>query len=445
MRILASALSVALSLGIAMAAVANTVPANAPANAAPATVQEQAQVDGLQQQINELQNAVDKDKQLLSEFMGAYHRGGYLYAGINADYPLANLPDTSFVSELLAERHTFTHPLTLSGLIEFDAQAWGGSKLTTDSGSTYHRGSDVALTAAKLYFLFAANEWASFLTDVKTNTDSSVSIENAALIVGDLKTSPFYAAVGQFALPFGVFGGGGPFTYPLNKMAFKDGTMVQAELGYNKNGLNVAASAFNTAGTFSSNISDFVVSTEYQYQVNQQISVNVGAGYLNDIRGTTSGIGSSYDTATTGVLHGKRNAAYDFNGTLNINDLGLFAEYDRTQRSASYGTDSGATGDTGKMSAWVTSASYNYPLFGKDATYTVTYGRTHNMANIPASLSGDAKTGPSASKGFKSEWIASGAYELIKNVYLGPEYQYAELYDDAGHTWTATLDVAAYF
>lgn len=414
--------------------------------AAAGTTTTPSTIPSLQQQINTLQNEITKEHQLVSKFEARYHRGGYLYAGLNSAHPLDELPDTSFASAFLEEKQDFTRPLTVSGYLEFDAQAWGGNYSTPvpSSTNTYENGSGLFLTTAKLFTLFMPDHWVSFITDMEgKGVNTSISIENAALIIGNLTQTPFYFAVGRFHLAFGVFAGGGPWSSSIANESFKVGETTQAEVGFDKDGLNIALSGFNN-GTFANNVDDFSVAAEYDYVFSQLVSLSVGAGYLNDIRGTDSGIGAAY-ASSPAVLNGKKNAVYDANATIGIGKMSFFGEYDRSQRGANVTVNGSNVGNSGPMSAWVVAAAYSHLFYGKPTSFSLSYSHTHNLANVPLFLSGDANNAVPAPDGMRNDIIASMSYEAIKNIYLGPEWQYATLYNHAGHTWTATLDVSAYF
>ena len=437
-----------ITIGLALATCCSAVTFAATTGSTQLAQKQHAKINSLQQQITALEKKEANSNAELGKLVNRYHRGSYLYAGLNERHPLAKLPGTSFAVTYLKERDVFTRPLTLSGYIEFDAQAWRGnySKPVTTTPA-YGKGSGLFLTTTKLFALFQPNNWVSFFTDVEAagDTGNTLTIENAILVFGNLKKTPVYAAVGKFDLAFGVFGGGGPWSSALNNEVFKVGETSQLELGFYKDGLNIAASLFNN-GRFSSNADDFVVSAEYNRQWNNLVSTDVGIGYLNDIRGTDSGIGTAYNTNDLTTLNSGKNAEYDVNATVNVGAVSVFGEYNRSQRGAEITTTTaGNLGNTGVMSAWVVATAYKHPIFNKPTTFSVSYSGTHNMANIPMGVSGAANSAIDAPQGFKSDWIASISNEILTNIYLGPEWQYGTLYNNAGHTWTGTLDISAYF
>lgn len=381
----------------------------------------------------------------LSQLNARHTKGHHLFAGLNESgaMPLGKLTGVDFTSDYLQNASHFTHGLTLGGELEFDIQNWAGSYQQSNYGNN-GSGSGLYLTAAKLFFLFKQGHWASFLGDIKANTTSGANYSGkfgtALLVIGDLKKSPFFGAIGQTDVPFGSFGGGGPWSSALNYEAFKVGNTPLAELGFQKDGFNVTTSAFNTdknatstsSGAARANISDFSIDTQYTHRFNKTMSISAGLGYLNDIQGTASGLGA--------VLNGKKNAAYDANILFNVKTIGLFAEYDRAQRKATTLSTS-----NGIPASWVTSISYGHPLYNDiPATFSLSYSGTQNMENIPLGLSGDANGSVTASAGLRSSYIASVSIEPITHVYVSPEFEEAITYNHK-KTWATTLDITSYF
>lgn len=403
-----------------------------------------AKINHLQQQINQLKSDVAGSNVALSHFDGRYLKGHHQYLGLNANHPLALLPGSSYIAGYLGEAHSFQHAVTLGGYIEFDPQVWGGDDFGSTSVSTskaYDAGQGLYLTSAKTIALFKINSITSGITELKLNTGSSTGIGAeigvAALIFGNLKESPFYVGVGRFDLAFGVFGGGGPWSSALNYDVFHIGKTSQIEVGYDQHGVTATASVFKPSGKFNT---DFATSVEYTHTINKALSFDIGGGYVNDIRGTNSTVGSNYNGSTASFF-GPSNPLYDVNATLNIEQFGLFAEYNITQRAAPF-NNSIAGG--GSMQAWVVSGSYSHPLFGKKTSYSLSYSGTRYMRNIAMPLSGDAIGNNNLNIGLHREVIASASYEAMKNIYLGPELQYATTYGNQS-TWATTLDVSAYF
>ncbi len=85
-----------------------------------------------------------------------------------------------------------------------------------------------------------------------------------------------------------------------------------------------------------------------------------------------------------------------------------------------------------------------FALFNSPYFWQVSYSKTANMQNVLMPLDGDYQDALKTTTGFKNQWIGSIQGEFWQNVYIGPEFTYGYLYNNA-HTYTATLDATAYF
>ena len=406
----------------------------------------QQKLDFLQQQLDNIQLQLNNRSKVgvnarLSRYANINDSHGYSYFETDSTAPFDLLPDTTFIPNLLKERSDFAgHKVIFGGYFEFDPQVWDGSYRAPAGQTAYHSGSQISTTTAKFDVMAKLNAWTTmfFTGEANLTSSMSVSVERAFIVFGNLKRNPLFAAFGQFYLPFGVFGTGGPWTNSLTKTTFRPGTQDQLLFGYDFDGLNTNFALFNR-GTGNGNATDFV----YSFYKNDKLgkwSVNYGAGYIFDTRGDGSAIGSAYTSGTSNQLSGGRNPAFDLNLTIHYSVFGLAGEYNQAFHSANYGTTS-----TGIMRSWTVAGSYAPTLWNKVTLFALDYSQTHHMDNIPMGLSGHAVTAVNATEGFKRQIIASVSREIVHNIYLGPEFVYAWVNNSAGETWTGTLDVSAYF
>src|SRR6185437_5665601 len=112
-------------------------------------------------------------------------------------------------------------------------------------------------------------------------------------MAGNLNQSPFFALAGKTYLSYGAFGGGGPWTSALQKQAFSPNETPQLQVGYDQNGLVAEIADLSNAGGFSNNLEDFVYNLYYGKQAGQ-FNYQVGAGYMTDVRGLSSDVGTAY-------------------------------------------------------------------------------------------------------------------------------------------------------
>ena len=432
-------LSAAVALGLAASSVA--VAASQSTNTDQQIAKLQQEIQQLQSQIHGMGNSNVGVSGHVAKLGSLYHRGGYLFISTDEDSPFDQLPSTSYALKLLQEKDLFANnKLVLGGFLQSDLQFWRGNYSQEINGFKYQNGSGIYLTTAKIYSMVNLNSWTTVLADLESDFTSSDSlkIDRAFITFGDLSKAPIYVTVGQLHLTNGVYSGDGPWSNSLLHTAFRPGTTPQLLLGYYENGLSTNFEVISK-GNYRGSSPDYVMSFHYDKQLNKQWSYGFGAGFLNDIRGLGSSIGSAY---TNNVMSGKTNGLWDVNGKITYQQFGLYGEYNQTTTGATHVK----TGyNTGLMSAYVIAGTYTPTIWAKKMPIMVSYSRTHNMQNVPMGLSGRSVTSLSAPAGFKQEWIVATTREVMKNIYVGPEWAYQKLNNDQGHTWTATIDLSAYF
>jgi Protein of unknown function (DUF3573) len=407
----------------------------------PATPQQQAQINSLTQQINQLQSQAQNSSTntALSQKLGDY-------VMLDTDNPFGTLPDNYYPLQILLAKQNngFTKPLVVGGYIEGDFQSWNGS-LNIPSAN-YQKGTNFYLTTVELYALGNMGSWTSAFASFQpaVNNNATTTFDQAFLTFGNLSKNPLYFMVGESYLPFGTFAGNGPWSNSLTTNDFRVSSTNQLNLGYYQNGLQlnlaVANGASNTrnGGTYGQNLENFIYNLYYSKSYSNSFNYGAGASYMSDIRGLSSNVGSAYNSTITGG----KNGAYDLNAAIGYKQVTLNAEFASTTSAA---TNNNGT-STGILSSWMTTLSYAPVLRGQVTTFSVGYSQSHNMANIPYTVSGKASNSPTTGigQGFKNQWIAFIQRPLVTNVYLSPEFDYATTYNNQ-HSWTGTLDISAYF
>lgn len=445
---IASVFSISGYAATAQAAQSSTVAVGAQAAPATTTAQTasvqntaaqaalQQQIQQLQGQINQLQNSINT----ASTATGVYNPGG-LHVLLDASdnvlfetFPSAN----NFSLAVMQAKNTFQNgDLVFGGYVEQDTQYWDGDQIASSTG-TYENGTQISLTSAKLDAMANINSWAtsfvslsaSNLSPTSSSTSNTMELEKAFLLLGNLNKSPIYGVLGKTYLPFGTFGGGGPWTAPLDKMYFRPDETTQADLSYFKNGLNTNLAIFNNNSGLNSTANyanDFAYSLNYS-QTQGKWDYNMGAGYLNDLRGTSTGIGS--------IDSGTRNYAVDLNAGVGYGLYALSAEFVQGSNPVA--------GNSGKPAAWNFTGTYSPILAGKLTLFSLSRDMTTQLANVPVGFAGNAVPGSSANSGLRSQWVATVDREFFPNIFIGLELETAKTYT-AQNTHTATIDVSAYF
>jgi hypothetical protein len=403
------------------------------------TPQQQVQINNLQNQINQLQ-ATAENSPSNNKF---FNKMGNIIM-LDTANPFGLMPDINFsLAVIQGKQKQLTKPVVVGGYIEADAQAWGGS-LNIPS-SNYQSGSNLYITNAKLYAMGNVNNWVTtfFSLQPSTNNASGTTFDQAFMVIGNLNSNPLFLTIGETYLPFGSFAGNGPWSNSITTNDFRISQTDQINLGYYQNGLTLnlavanGANNTNNNSTYSQNLEDFVYNANYIKSYSNSFNYSVGASYLSDIRGQSPNIGGAYNSTLTGG----KNAAYDLNGSIGYKQVTLNAEFASTTKSANFNGVS-----TGRLSSWMTTLSYAPVLYNQITTFSVGYSTSKNANNVPYTVSGMYNNLPATgtNQGFKQQWIAFVQRPIINNVYLGPEYDYAKTYNNQ-NTWTATLDLSAYF
>jgi hypothetical protein len=428
---------------------------SAPLTESQLIAQQGAQIKQLQTQVAQLKTQVGgssvgtQSNASISRTSDA-SQSGYMTIKTDGQSPFVLLPSNSFSVALLQNKKTYlntSQALVLGGYVEADPQIWSGGQTLPANASSYKNGSSVYLTTAKLDAMANVTSAITGFVEVDGNltaTPSNPSISKAFIMLGNLNQSPFFGVAGKTNISYGAFGGGGPWTSALQKQAFSPNETSQLQVGYSQNGLVAELSAVNNT-TFSNNLQDLVYNVYYGQQINQ-FNYQVGAGYMTDIRGLSSDVGSAYATSAasssaTATIIGKRNGLYDVNGQVGYGNFAAIAEFLRTTTGATVVSTNQATG---LMSAWVLGATYSPNVMGKPTAFALSYSKTNHMGAIPMYLSGDSVPAVITTMGFENTWIASVSREVANNFYVGPEFAVSKAYN-THNTWTGTIDLSLYF
>jgi hypothetical protein len=448
----------------------------------------EAQLQSLQAQINTLKKGDTEQNTRLSTLQKGDAQQNTLLSTIQAgtkpivqldsqdpyilmDKPLfAAMPSPSFVYSALQAKDKLNAPIVIGGKVESDLQAWGGNTIPLASpiknNSTYQSGSGVSLTNATLVTAANISRYATAIVFLSADAPSyTITAKRAMLILGNLKDSPFYFSIGRNYLPFGLFPGNAFLQNSLITNTMRPGSISQAIFSYAANGFNIDTGVYqnpgaqyynysngvNTAASDNgSSLSNYFGNIRYKKQIGDT-TYAFGTGFLSDIRQTGSGLGNMYTnppafTSTSGSqpFVGKRNPLIDVNAVLTYKLANIFAEYTKTLESAQYyGVD------TGQFSAWIIGTSYSPNITFSDkiikSYMQVNYSGTENMNNVSQGLLGDVTQSPTTlNNGIRRQAMTQFTFEVLHNVYMGPELQYDWLYSGAT-TWVTSFDITAVF
>ncbi len=401
----------------------------------------QSEIDALNAKLNSPQ-VVQTSPNLAS--MSQDYQHGQSYLDKDDGFYIDAQPSVTYELAILKEEQQ--HPfegLKFGGYFEQDVQYWNGDSLTTTDNTIYHRGMGLYFTSLNLDFLAKINDWTSILMRPEMQnlgtSSESVGMHDIFLTFGNLSKFPLYATIGKTYLPFGAFPGGGLWAAPLTRIAFRPGTGNQLIFGYYEQGLGTSLSFFDRS-SFSAYPSDFAYRLGYNTDQGKW-TYGGGFSYLNDLRGTSSGLGSQF--ASGGSFNSSKNArnpVLEVNGTIGYGLFQLDAEWLSTQHQIF--TTAGA--NQGRPQAWNIDGSISPDVYGEPLTFMLAYSHTSHMQNTPMGLSGETSPGRSVQSGFSNQWIATVSREMLEGYFLGLEVARDKLYNGQ-KTYELTLDSSFYF
>lgn len=211
--------------------------------------------------------------------------------------------------------------------------------------------------------------------------NSNIFLNRGYITIGNLNRSPIYFNIGQMYVPFGTYSSY-MLSNPVTKVLGRTNTRA-AELGYDQNGLNFSAYAFNgAANTGNTTINNWGAQTSYDFNFGEY-SATLGAGFINNIAnaqgaqltggapGTFAGFSQSGVTET--LVHyvpGVNVNAFLGKGPLYFVAEGTAAtrEYDVTNMSYN--------GSGAQPKAAHAEVGYVFKAFDKPSVFSVAYEQT---------------------------------------------------------------------
>jgi len=360
--------------------------------------------------------------------------------------PLGAMSKVHFPYALLKAKNKLNAPLVMGGQLEADAQNWNGS-YTFNTDSPNQRGRALGFTKLYLFSVANLNPWATTVVTIKNSLpNNTVTLDRAYVSFGNLAQNPWYLTVGNAFLPFGSFSGNGPLDNSLPTNSFRVNPTNQVMLGHNANGFDTDVGFYS--GNFTNNaMHNYLANVSWTGALNTNSTLNVAAGYINEVRGTSSGVGTAYintcGSSTYGVcsantLTGSQTGAYDLNATYTLNQLSFLGELVATTANATINSQV-----VGKPSVWMLGTVYKHQILNKPTQFQLSYSQTRNMQTIQLPTAANYMQNLKIT-GIKSEWLASITPEVFNNLYIGPEFDYNHLYT-GNNTWTLTVDATGYF
>lgn len=390
------------------------IAATAMANNMPQLTQFQQQLNQLSQQVRQLQKSPPSTNSWLVE-------------DTNNAKAFEQFHDETFELQLL-QMHS-RHPkqsLVVGGRAEIDAQYWSADHINIGQ---QHITDGSKIFIHKAYFDLAANpnQWTTVFLSIKASSDNIAAFNKAFINVGDLNKTPFFMSIGKDYLPWGLFSDAGLVTHSLTREAFRPAETTQLTTGYYHHGLTLTASWLNDQYQTGSN---YIMNGSYQHQFNQ-VTALIGAGYINDLRGSSSKLGQ-----LAAIQNGKAFGAWDLNAECVYRIFGINGEYIASTRD-------NPIDDQGIASSWYASAAISPTVLDKPTKFTIGYSRTNNMQDVPLPLGGQGGSAD-AFDGIRYNIIADMQRPIVRNIAIGLEYVFASTYRNRSSN-TLTFDVNAYY
>ncbi|MFX0541343.1 hypothetical protein ACEWPM_006365 [Roseovarius sp. S4756] len=243
-------------------------------------------------------------------------------------------------------------------------------------------------------------------TEVAYPGQDATQLRSYWLVVGDLDTSPFYAAIGRKTVNFGNFSTYAPFTHshsnhyfwaqsrnPLIELGYvTDRTSLALSLIPEHRGFRVVSSPDNDG-----DLSNIAINGAHRFDYAEGRSLTLGAGFL---RGTIYDSTLAHHPPTVGI-DGSWNNAFNVNATYSTPTYDLMAEHTFTADRWP------ATGHA--VSATTLQGRYKSQLFGKPATYSLALSRGEQGAE-------------GTEWEFMQQAILGIEIEPVPHVKLGAEY-----------------------
>jgi hypothetical protein len=244
-------------------------------------------------------------------------------------------------------------------------------------------------------------------TEIEFPGQDSLQARKAFIVAGNLDKSPVYGFLGRKTIDWGNFETYSPFTHSVGNHFWRaDSDGPVAGIGYEKNGLNIVATAINGGRHLrvadtpeEGEINNFAIKASKKFNVSDTVSATVGAGYLH---------GTIYNASLAHHPHNndlatdkKRTAAVNGYATLSSPKFDANIEY--TEMNDKWV----ATNE--KVSSLDIQGRYKTFIKNKPTVFSLSYGL--------------GKVGPADTNFEKLEqYIAGVEMNVTPNISLGAEY-----------------------
>ena len=342
----------------------------------------------------------------------------FIYVGkLNGNYIDAAGDYTRTLNILKDLRGLKSQPaLVLGGNFEADASLSHNSlEQSVPTSAGYANGkntSNIWLDTARLAFLANLNSFTH--VQARVELESGASIKDATLILGDLDKTPFYGSIGQEYIHFGDFIANSVYTNPLTYTYFKPSSLNEVTFGgYFNDSVQIKFETFQGEKINSTNGLDpvqqkysgqFAVYSNYIIPI-KNISWNISAGFLNDIRNTQSGL-TDLEAVNGGKLPG-----IDISSLISFGNWSFGAEYNQLLKNAKDSDSDGTHVSDKKPAAMHFQGDYTIN-WKKPINIFASYSRTFGMRNILGSNNGANK----------DQYTTGVSLELMDNLTVGLEY-----------------------
>lgn len=362
-------------------------------------------------------NIKNKNKSLTEPFINP----DLIYVGkLNGNYIDAAGDYTRTLNLLEDLQNIDTLPmLVFGGSFETDASySHNTSKHSVSASAGYEHGqntSDFWIDTARIAMLANFNSFVH--AQARINLVSNASIKDATLFFGDLNKSPFYGSIGQEYIHFGDFISDSVYTTPLTYTYFKPSSLHEVSFAaYFDKTLVIKLEAFQGEKTNANSNLDPVLqkySGQFALYGNYLIPIknitwNISAGFLNDIRNTQSGL------TDLKAVNGGKLPGVDISTLLSFGNWSLGAEYDQLLKNAK---DSGGTLVSDKKPAAM-HVQGDYTInWKKPINIFASYSHTFGMRNILGSSADSLNNGAN-----KDQYATGVSIGLMDDLTVGLEY-----------------------
>ena len=326
-------------------------------------------------------------------------------------------------------KHQIADSITMGGVIDVIAKQTNNDSWSGDTAS------DLVLDTLELSFEASAGDWVngSILFLYEDANDDNFLMDQAYITFANAEVTPFYATAGRFYVPFGNFKSN-MISDPVT-LTLAETRADAAQLGIAMdNGFYGSAYVFNGdaeeeknnyTGTDRSKIDNYGLNLGFAME-NDDFSLDLGAGYINNIANSSSLLEAMDDT---GLCDGS-GCTKDYVGGLSIYAIASYGQFSLIGEYIASLDDFESkelvksellpyVDNKIKPKAWNIEGAYNFELAGKEATLAIAYQKTEDMFfdTENTDFVGNA-------------WLASISVGIIDNTTLSAEWKHGEAYDE---------------